>query len=135
YVGAYAGGDALLNSKASDDAGDFRLKFVPALHGSAVLGWDYEPGNPLGEGRVELEYTRRSNSLDQVKFVEGSFKGEGKVTAESLLLNFFTVLHDSSNWWPYAGVGIGAARIATSGLTVTAEPLGSGSATVLAYQL
>jgi opacity protein-like surface antigen len=135
YVGAFLGENVLMDAKSSDDLGDFRLTFNPALLGSAVIGWDLEPGNPVGEGRVELEYTRRSNPLDQVKFAEGSFKGGGKVTADSLLINFFAVVRDYGRWSPYAGVGIGAARIEASDLTVTGQPMGNGSVVVFAYQL
>jgi opacity protein-like surface antigen len=135
YIGAILGENVLMKARASDDLGDFSLTFNPALQGSAVLGWDFEPDNPVGEGRVEFEYTRRSNRLDRVKFVEGSFRGGGDMTAESLLLNFFAVLHDNSRFSPYAGVGIGAARIGTSGLQVAGQPMGSGSAVVFAYQV
>jgi OOP family OmpA-OmpF porin len=135
YVGALLGGSALMKAKSSDDLGEFGLKFNPAFTGSAVLGWDFEPGNPVGEGRVELEYTRRSNPLDQVKFVEGSFKGGGNVTVDSLLVNAFGVLHSDSRWSPYLGAGVGAARIEASDLTVTGQPLSNSSAFVLAYQL
>ncbi len=135
YVGALFGGNALMNAKASDDQGDFILKFKPALQGSAVIGWDFAPGNPAGEGRVEFEYTRRSNPLDQVKLVEGSLKGSGTVTADSLLLNFFGVYHDNGRFSPYAGVGIGAARIETSDLQVAGYPMSSDSAVVFAYQV
>lgn len=135
YVGAFLGGNSLMNAKASDDLGNFSLTFNQALQGSAVLGWDFEPGNPVGEGRVELEYTRRSNPLSQVRFVEGSFEGGGEVKAESLLLNLFGVYHDNSRFSPYAGLGIGAARIETSGLQVAGHPMSSGSDAVLAYQL
>jgi opacity protein-like surface antigen len=134
-VGAFLGGNALMNSQSSDSQGDFGLKFAPALQGSAVCGWDFETGNPVGEGRIELEYSRRSNPLDQVKFVEGSFKAGGKVTADSLLVNFFGAFHDNSRWSPYVGAGIGAARVEASDLQVTGQPLGNGSAFVLAYQL
>ena len=123
-----------MTAKASDDLGDFSLKFDPALTGSAVLGWDFEPGNPVGEGRIELEYTRRSNPLNEVKFVEGSFKGGGRVTADSLLLNVYGVFHDSSRWAPYIGLGVGVARIEASDLKVTSWPMSSDSAFVLAYQ-
>jgi opacity protein-like surface antigen len=135
YVGAFLGGNALMKAKASDNQGDFNLSFNPALQGSAVLGWDFEPGNPIGEGRVELEYTRRSNQLDQAKFVSGSIKGGGTVIADSLLLNFFGVYHDYSRFSPYVGVGVGAARIEASDLQVAGFPLGSGSAIVFAYQV
>ena len=135
YVGAFIGGNALMTARGSDDLGSFSLKFKPDLLGSAVLGWDFEPGNPAGEGRVELEYTRRSNPLDQAKFVEGSFKGGGNVTADSLLLNFFAVLHDKSPWSPYAGVGIGAVRFEAADLKVDGQPMGTGSSVAFAYQL
>jgi opacity protein-like surface antigen len=135
YVGAFLGGSALMTAKGSDSLGNFSLKYDPAPLGSAVCGWDFEPGNPVGEGRVELEYTRRSNPLDQVTFVEGSFKGGGTLTADSLLLNLFGVFHDGGRWAPYGGVGIGAARIEASDLKVTGQPMGSGSAVVFAYQV
>ena len=135
YVGAFIGGHILMNSKATDELGDFNLKFKPALFGSAVAGWDFEPGNMVGEGRIELEYSRRSNTLDQAKFAEGSVSAGGKVSADSLLVNFWGVYHENKLWAPYAGVGIGAARIEASSLQVTGQPLASGSKTVLAYQL
>lgn len=135
YIGAFLGGNAPMNAKASDDLGDFALKFKPALSESAVLGWDFEPGNPLGEGRVEVEYSRRSNQLNQVKFAEGSFEGGGKVTADILLLNLIGVFHDGSRWSPYAGVGVGAGRIVASDLTVSGHPMSNDSAVVFAYQL
>lgn len=135
YVGALLGGNALMTAKSSDNQGNFSLKFDPALQGSVVVGWDFAPGNPVGEGRIELEYTRRSNPLDQVKFVQGSFKGSGNLTTDSLLLNFFGVFHDNRDWAPYFGVGLGAARIEASDLRVTGQPLSNGSDVVFAYQL
>jgi opacity protein-like surface antigen len=135
YVGAFIGGNALMDAESTDDQGSFSLKFKPALLGSAVIGWDFEPGNPVGEGRIELEYSRRSNTLDQVKFAEGSFSGGGKVTADSLLLNFWGVFHNNKLWAPYVGVGIGAARMEASNLQVTGQPLASGTPVVFAYQL
>lgn len=135
YVGAFIGGNALMIAQGSDAKGDFGLSFKPAILGSAVLGWDLEPGNPVGEGRVELEYTRRSNPLDQVKFVEGSFKGGGRVASDALLLNCIGVSRDSSRLSPYFGVGVGAARIKVADLTVSGVPLGTGSDTVFAYQI
>lgn len=134
YVGAFLGGNALMTAKGTDALGDFSLKFNPALQGSAVVGWDFESGNPLGEGRIELEYIRHSNPLDQAKFVQGSVDGGGSVTADSLLVNFYGVVHDSSRWSPYAGVGIGAARIKASGLKVTG-PFSNDSDDVFAYQI
>jgi opacity protein-like surface antigen len=134
YVGAYLGGSTLLAAKSSDDQGSFNLNYDPGLMGSAVLGWDLVPGSPVGEGRVELEYSRRSNRLDKVGFVEGKFKGDGNLTVDSLLINTFGVLRRDSRFTPYAGIGIGAARIAADGLKVDGQPLSSDETFVFAYQ-
>jgi len=135
YVGAFIGGNMLMTAEGKDDQGSFSLEFNPALQGSAVLGWDLEPGNPMGEGRIELEYTRRSNQVDQMKFAQGYFQGSGNLVADSLLINGFGVFRDNRPWSPYAGAGIGAARIEASDLKVSGQPMGSGSAIVFAYQL
>lgn len=134
YVGAFFGGNALISAKSTDSLGNFGLTYKPGLQESAVIGWDFEPGNPVGEGRIELEYTHRSNQLDRVKFTDGTFTGGGKVTADSLLVNFFGVFHDKRSWSPYVGVGLGAARMEASDLIVTGEPLASGTNVVFAYQ-
>lgn len=134
YIGALIGGGALMTARSSDNQGSFSLEFDPDLLGSAVLGWDFEPGHTVGEGRIEFEYTHRSNSLSQAKFAQGKVTGNGDVTADSLLLNFFGVFHDHSPWAPYVGIGIGAARLEASDLQVTGQPLASGSSTVFAYQ-
>jgi opacity protein-like surface antigen len=135
YLGLFLGGNELLKAKSSDSSGDFGLVFKPALMGSAAVGWDFEPGNPVGEGRLELEYSHRSNPLDKVTFVEGKIAGSGHLNADSLLFNCIGVFHDAGRWAPYIGVGAGAARIEASGLTVTGQPLSSGSVVVPAYQV
>ncbi len=135
YVGAFLGGNALADAKSSDDQGSFNLKFKPALQGSFVLGWDLAANNPVGEGRLELEYSRRSNPLDQVRFAEGTFKGNGDMTVDSLLLNCIGVFRNRSPWAPYVVIGLGAARMEASGLQVTGHPLSNDKATVFAYQL
>jgi len=135
YVGAFIGGNALMTAKSYDNQGSFSLKFDPALLGSGVVGWDFSPRNPVGEGRIEVEYTRRSNPLNQVNFAEGNIKGDGKVISDSLLVNFFAVLRNKSPWSPYGGAGFGAARMEASDLKVAGQPFGSGSSTVFAYQL
>lgn len=135
YLGAFVGGSSLLDSKASGSRGSFKLEYDAGLQFSAVAGWDVRPDSPLGEGRIELEYNHRSNPLDQVSLVEGSFKGSGNLTSDSLLLNCFGVFHSSMPWSPYVGLGIGAAVIKASGLKVTGQPLSNDSDVVLAYQL
>jgi opacity protein-like surface antigen len=135
YVGAYVGGNTVITAKSTDNQGSFNLMYDPAMMGSVVFGWELAPGSPVGEGRVELEYSRRSNRLDKAEFVEGKFKGDGNLTSDSLLINSFGVYRSDSLWTPYAGIGIGAARIEASGLKVTGQPLSNDNALVFAFQL
>jgi len=125
-----------MTATCNDSLGEFDLRFNPGLLGSAVVGWDLEPGNPAGEGRMELEYSHRSNRLDKARFADGAVPAGGSLTADSLLFNFYGVFHDEDrSWSPYAGAGLGAVRIGTSDVTVTGEPLSSDWALALAYQL
>lgn len=135
YVGAFAGGNLLTSAKSSDGQGTFNLEFKPGLMGSAVVGLDFEPGNPVGEGRVELEYSRRSNKLDQVGFVEGKVKGSGNLTADSLLINCFAVFSNKTFLAPYVGLGAGVVRIEADNLQVSGQALSKDSVVVFAYQL
>ena len=134
YLGAFLGGNLLADTSSSDAQGSFNLKFKPALQGSVALGWDLAPRHPLGEGRIELEYARRGNPLDEVEFVEGTVNGSGDLTVDSLLLNCIGAIRDNSRWSPYIVIGIGAARIDASELKVSGQPLSTDEATVFAYQ-
>lgn len=135
YIGGFVGGGALMNAKGSDSQGDSRLSFKPALMEGGVVGWDLEPDSVLGEGRIELEYSRRGNTLDKVTFAEGSVPAGGTLTSDSLLLNCIGVFHDDTIWAPYLGLGAGAARIKADNLTVTGQALSNDSAIVFAYQV
>lgn len=134
YIGLYVGGQFLAPAESSDSLGSFNLEYKPAPSGSAVLGWELEPGSDIGEGRVELEYTRRSNRLDQVEFSDGKVAADGDLTTDSLLFNAFGVYRSSSLWTPYLGAGIGIARITAADLSVTGQPLSDDDALVFAYQ-
>lgn len=135
YVGGYAGGNMIIPASGNDDKGTFNLTLKPAVQFGGVLGWDLPPDNPVGEGRVELEYTRRGNTLDKVGFKSGEVKADGTISMDSLLLNCFYVYHDKTILAPYFGVGLGVARITADNLRVPGAPLGSGKSTVFAYQL
>lgn len=134
YLGVSVGGQFLSVAKNEDSQGSFNLEYLPAPSASVILGWDLETGSPLGEGRVELEYTRRSNSLDQAEFTEGKVKGAGDLTADSLLTNSFTVFKNDSICTPYVGIGLGVARISAENLTVTGVPLVNDDTLIFAYQ-
>ena len=134
YLGLLVGGQFLAPAESSDSLGTFNLEYQAAPSGSVVFGWELRPGSNIGEGRVELEYTRRSNRLDQAEFSDGKVSAEGDVTADSLLINTFGVYRSKSDLTPYLGVGLGIARITAADLTVTGQPLSDDDALVFAYQ-
>ncbi len=134
YLGVYVGGQFLAPSESSDSLGTFNLEYRPAPSGSIVLGWELEPGSDIGEGRVELEYTRRSNRLDQAEFGDGKVTADGDVIADSLLFNAFGVYRSKSVWTPYLGTGLGITRITSADLSVTGQPMSDDDALVFAYQ-
>lgn len=134
YLGVLLGGQLLAPAKSEGSSGTFNLEYRPAPSASVVLGWELEPGSSVGEGRVEVEYTRRSNRLKQAEFAEGNFAAAGDLSAESLLINTFGVYRSKSPWTPYVGAGIGAARLTADDLTVTGRSLADDEALVFAYQ-
>lgn len=134
YLGGYVGGQLLAPAKGEDSLGTFNLEYRPAPSASVVVGWELEPGNILGEGRVELEFTQRSNRLDQIEFSDGKVTGEGDYASTSVLLNTFSVYRNARHFRPYLGVGIGVARITAKGLSLGAQPLSDDATMVLAYQ-
>ncbi|MBK5276182.1 MAG: porin family protein [Desulfuromonadales bacterium] len=135
YVGGVLGGNMLMDAKATAAQGDSGLKFDPALQWSAVAGWDLAPGNPVGEGRLEIEYTRRSNTIKEIRFSDGTLNGGGDLKVDSLLFNVYGFSRDNRPWSPYATVGAGAARMEASDIKVAGQPFASGSSVVFAYQL
>lgn len=135
YLGAYYGLTLLNEAKAEDGLGTFNLDFEPGRQAALTLGYDLKPKSRLGDGRLELEYARRSNPLDQVEFLEGKADAGGDLRVESLLLNTWGVYRGYRRWMPYVGAGIGAARITADALDVGGQPLADDDATVFAFQL
>jgi opacity protein-like surface antigen len=135
YLGAFYGVTLLHEAEARDALGTFNLDFEPGQVAALTLGYDLDPQGLLGDGRLELEYARRSNTLDQVDFLEGKVDGEGDLQAESLLLNTYGVYRGFRGWVPYFGAGIGAARITADDLRVFGQPLADDDKVVFAYQL
>lgn len=134
YLGLSVGGQLLSVAESEDSLGTFNLEYRPAPSASVVLGWELEPESSAGEGRLELEYTRRRNRLDQAEYVDGKVSAAGDLSADSLLVNSFGVYRNATPWTPYFGAGIGAARITAAHLTVTGQPLSNDDALVFAYQ-
>jgi opacity protein-like surface antigen len=115
--------------------GTFNLDFEPGPAAAITLGYDLNPRGLLGDGRLELEFARRSNALEKVDFLEGKVDGDGDLRAESLLLNTWGVYRGLRDWVPYFGAGFGAARVTADDLQVFGQPLADDDKVVFAYQL
>lgn len=135
YVGAYYGMALLDEAEARDDLGTFHLDFDPGEVAAFTLGYDLHPKGFLGDGRIELEYARRSNSLDKVDFLEGDIEGEGDLQVDSVLLSTYGVYRGFRGWVPYFGAGIGAARVTADDLEVGGQSLADDDDVVFAYQV
>lgn len=134
YLGLFGGGHFLVPAKSEDNLGTFNLEYRPAPTAGIVLGWELETGSKLGEGRVEIEFSRRRNRLDRAEFKEGKVRGGGDLISECILLNTFGVYRSASTLTPYLGAGIGMARISAVDLQITGQPLTDDEAFVFAYQ-
>ena len=134
YFGGYYGMPYLQDSSAKDDLGKFEFEFDAGNYYGGTLGYDLVPGNVLGEGRIEIEYGYRSNSIDRVKFVDSKVAGGGGVRVQSLMVNTFGVYRDGYYFHPYLGAGLGAAMVAVSGGVASVAPLVDDDTIVFAYQ-
>jgi opacity protein-like surface antigen len=135
YLGAFYGMTLLSEAEARDALGTFHLDFEPGQVAAITLGYDLTPKGLLGDGRLELEFARRSNALEKVDFIEGKVDGDGDLRADSLLLNTWGVYRGFRDWVPYFGAGIGAARVTADDLQVLGQPLADDDKVVFAYQL
>lgn len=134
YVGIYGGGNILATGRSADGKGKFFLDYDPAPQGGVVVGYDLETGHPLGNGRIEIEYSRRSNGLKTARLAEGKVNASGDLTVDAVMINCFGVPNTDDFWAPYFGVGVGAARLAAEKLKITGTPFSNDTDYAFAYQ-
>jgi len=110
------------------DGGPFQSKaeFNNGFAGRAAAGYSF------GSIRVEGEYSYRRNGVDSLSNPAGS--GDGHVSSNALMANAYYDFLNSSNWTPYLGVGIGAARVNWSDVRGPGPVLFDGSNYQFAYQ-
>jgi opacity protein-like surface antigen len=121
-------------AEGKDSEGSFNLEFNGGLQGAVAVGYDLDPRDNLGDGRVELEWSYRKVGLDQVEFAEGKVPGDGDLTVQSLMLNIFGIYRNGTTWVPYYGGGVGAALVSAANLRASGQPLTDDDDTVFAYQ-
>lgn len=103
YVGADAGAQWLQDSKNSGSGISHKS--------SNDTGWltQGEVGYAFGPWRVEGEISYRSSGIDKV----GGANGSGDISALGTMVNGIYEFLPQSQWHPFVGLGIGAARLDT----------------------
>jgi len=104
----------------------------------AGLGIGIVGGYDFGPFRVEGELTHRKNNVDEVRIRSwgyGARDGDGDITSSSFLVNGYFDFENESQFTPYAGLGIGAARIAFNDVEAEGIDLVDDETTVAAAQM
>lgn len=145
YVGAQAGASFLQDAENSGSGADITSTTKDGYSVSGITGYRF--GNGL---RVDAEvgYSRQGFDSLQIRadgglgaaFGVGSLNGltlktTGHVSALRLLGNLWYDLDLGGPVKPYAGGGVGAARIAATNVAVSGVTIVNGSDTVFAFQL
>lgn len=146
YVALDAGATFLEDSSstASDAFGNsvsFDTKFDTGfgVHGAIGHSW--------GALRLEGEVSYRKNDLDTFDVTNitlagigsfndiGTFDADGDVSALGFMANVWFDFNPGSPWSPFAGGGLGVARISINDATIVGIPLADDDDWVFAYQL
>lgn len=135
YIGFLGGGSFLPEAQGSDADGRVNISYDPGFDGSITLGYDLGIEHPdVGKGRVELEFNRASNNMDEAEFVEGSVGIDGSAERTSIMLNTIGEYTTRSGMIIYALLGLGWAEITLDNVSVLGEPFVDDSSSQLAYQ-
>jgi opacity protein-like surface antigen len=117
YIGFLGGGSFLPESKANDALGSTNFSFDGGFDGSISLGYDLGTEYPkIGRGRVELEFNKASNDLDEANFIDNSSGASGSAERTSIMLNTIGEYKTQKGIIIYALLGIGWAEIYQAGL-------------------
>ena len=125
YVGAGGGAnfqrDSDIDGSGSSASADMKTGWAAAVSGG------YRYGNGW---RTELELSHRRNNADKVNDVDTN----GSANATSGMVNLLYGLKTGTKWTPYAGVGVGAARVKFNEVGTNATNSIDGSDVKFAYQ-
>jgi len=135
YAGAWFGISTFDTSKASDDLGSFNLEADDGSWWGVSFGYDLPSQRSGSNGRVEFEYSDRSNSFNRGQFSNGDFAASGDVRVESLMLNSFAVFPNRTRVSPYLGLGIGGAQLTVDQLQIDGQPFIDDDCMTFAWQV
>jgi len=135
YLGIQGGMGFPPESKGTDSQGRVNFSYDSGYDGSVTLGYDLGNNHPnIGNGRVELEFNKASNDINEVQFVENNVGIEGSAARTSIMLNTIGEYVTESGMIIYALLGIGWAEITLDNITILNEPYIDDSNSQFAYQ-
>ena len=135
YLGILGGVGYLPDANVSDAEGRMIFSYDTGFDGSITAGYDLGDEYPkIGHGRVELEFNRAANDIDEVDFVEGKVGADGSVKRTAIMLNTIGEQAVRSGFTFYALLGLGWARVDFDNVSILDEPFADGSSNELAYQ-
>jgi opacity protein-like surface antigen len=135
YLGIQGGMGFPPESKGTDSQGRVNFSYDSGYDGSVTLGYDLGNDHPnLGNGRVELEFNKASNDINEVQFVENNVGIAGSADRTSIMLNTIGEYVTESGMIIYALLGIGWAEITLDNITILNEPFIDDSNSQFAYQ-
>ena len=135
YIGFLGGGSFLPESKANDALGSTNFSFDSGFDGSISLGYDLGTAYPkIGRGRVELEFNKASNDLDEADFIENSSGVSGSAERTSIMLNTIGEYKTQKGIIIYALLGLGWSEIGLDNVAILGTPFVDDSDSQLAYQ-
>jgi len=137
YLALSGGGSYVQEMENDNTSGSFNIALDNGYAGSLAIGYDLGNKHPdLGRGRLDIEFSYRSNELDEIEFIEGNSDGGGDLNVMSVMLTTYGIPDDHiGNWTPYFCLGIGVAKITLDKATVAGSPLVDDSDWVLAGQI
>lgn len=135
YIGFLGGGSFLPDAKATDVGGNTNFSYDGGFDGSVTLGYDLGSEHTnIGSGRVELEFNKASNDLNEAEFVEISSGATGSAERTSIMLNTIGEYQTQKGIIIYALLGLGWAEIGLDNVAILGTPFVDDSASQLAYQ-
>jgi len=135
YAGVWFGTSTFETSKAGDDLGSFNLEADDGSLWGVSFGHDLPRQRSGTNGRVEIEYSHRSNSFNSGQFSNGNFAASGDVQVESLMFNSFAVFPNQTRVSPYLGLGLGGAQLTVDHLQIDGQPFIDDDSLTFAWQV
>lgn len=139
YFGVKGGGAIVDDAEVGDPSGTLqaagaRVQFDPGLGVAVAIGKAWRFRDKSADLRLEGEVSYRTAQGDQVTTLGAAFPVGGRVTALAFQANLYFDFPTPTPWTPYAGGGIGVARVQMDDASVSGTTIANDHDTAFAFQ-